>query len=137
MTRTYMISGDKLKEISFIHKNIDEKDLNEIIWRCQETQIQPVLGTGLYKKVLADITAFLDDSTPIPANYKTLLEDFIWPFLAACCEGRGTTHLNWKIREQAVGTNNDQYVKPGSKQETTDLKDEFNKDMIHYRNIMI
>lgn len=137
MERIQLISADKLKDISFIHKNMDEKDVSEIIWRCQEVSIQPILGTALYRKLQSDIDDLITNGTPIPTNYKILLEDYVWSCLVAYCEMRGTTNLNWKMREQAVGTNSDQFVRAGSKQETKDLQDTFQNDATHYRNLLI
>lgn len=137
MAKTYIISAEKLTEDGFIHGNVETKVLSVIIERVQLTKIKPVLGGVLYRKILEFIQDEQENSTPIPAAYLTLIDDYIVPALIPLIEIRATTHLNWKMKNKAVGTSSDEYIRPSVRQETSDLKDELMADAMAARNELI
>lgn len=139
-TRRYLIKLAELKDQSMIHSNVQDGKLKNILWRVQETEIHPILGTKLYKKLLDDIQAYNNGSapsTPIPADYKTLLDEYVLPCLIAYVEYRSIPRLNSKILAKGVGRNNDEYLSTADKQAEVDLQDEYKTDAIHFRNVLI
>lgn len=136
----FLISATDLKDNGFIHGNVEDKVLSVLIHRVQHNTIRPILGGVLYKKLLDDVEAYNNGnspSTPIPANYDTLLNDYVVPCLIPYVEMRATTHLNWKIRNKSVGTANDEHIRSSNRQETKDLVNELETDAIERRNELI
>lgn len=137
MAKVYIISAEKLTEDGFIHGNVETKVLSTIIERVQLTKIKPALGGVLYRKVLELIQDEQENSTAIPEPYATLIDTYIVPALIPLVEIRATTHLNWKMKNKAVGTSSDEYIRPSVRQETSDLKDELMADAMAARNELI
>lgn len=69
------ISEKYIKENSFVSDNIDPKHLHPVLKGVQDMHIHPMLGTKLYLK-LQDLVKN-SSSTPLPDDYKVLLEDYV------------------------------------------------------------
>ena len=52
----FLISAYNLKNLGFISQNVDDTLLSTIIIRVQDTMIEPILGTSLFKRLLEGIT---------------------------------------------------------------------------------
>ena len=71
---TLLVSQTYLREQSLISDNVDFKLLTPIIRIVQTIDIQQLLGTNLYDKILTDVEA-----TSLTGNYKTLVDDYVLP----------------------------------------------------------
>lgn len=80
MTQTFLISEAKLREYTDIDNNIDTALVKNAIREAQDIELQRLLGTLLYNKML-DLVSSGDISTGAYSNYKTLLDDYIQNFL--------------------------------------------------------
>ena len=76
MSVALFISEKYLKENSIISENVDFKQLKPEIIAIQDIYIEPLLGTGLYREIKAQIIA----GTVSSAN-QTLLDTMISPCL--------------------------------------------------------
>jgi len=80
MTTTFLISEAKLREYTDIDNNVDSALLKNGIREAQDIELQRLLGTLLYDKLLS-----LVDSNDINeasySNYKTLVDDYAQDFL--------------------------------------------------------
>jgi len=65
------ISETFLKQNTQVSDNVDVKYIREAILWAQDSEIQTVLGTTLYNKIQADITA-----GTLAGAYKTLVDDY-------------------------------------------------------------
>lgn len=140
MEKRYIISPEQLMKAGFIHQNTEATSISPIILRVQDRIIQSILGTKLYKKCLDLIQAYNNGNaptTPVPEPYKNLLNNFVIDCLVCYVEMETTTFITWKMRAAGVGQNNDQWFKPSSKQETTDLKKQIEVYAVHYRNQLL
>ena len=138
MVRRYLILLADLKDNSMIHGNVQDTELKNILFRVQDMEIQPILGTKLYKKLLDDIEAYDNgNGTPIPANYKILLEGYVIPALIPYVEYSCIPFLTTKIKAKSVGSNNDEFLTVADKQGQANLQDQYKPACIHYRNILI
>lgn len=68
-----MVSDEMIKDRTQIHGNIDPKLIYPDIKVAQDMYIHPILGTGLYDKILT----LIDAGGPPAGVYKTLLDNFI------------------------------------------------------------
>ena len=80
MTQTFLISEAKLREYTDIDNNIDTSLIKNGIRESQDIELQRVLGTLLYNKIVNLVSAgTIGDAGN--AVYKTLLDDYIQNFL--------------------------------------------------------
>ena len=55
MTDVFIISEENLRQFTDINNNVDSKLLKNAVREAQDIEIQRILGTKLYNKILADI----------------------------------------------------------------------------------
>jgi hypothetical protein len=80
MTETFLISEAKLREYTSIDNNVDTALIKNAIRESQDIELQRVLGTLLYDKIISLVNAgTIGDSAN--SAYKTLLDDYIQNFL--------------------------------------------------------
>lgn len=80
MTDTLLISWAKVKQYTDINNNLDAELIKNNIREAQDIELQRVIGTVLYDKMLDLVqTNDIDDSAN--ASYKTLLDDYIQDML--------------------------------------------------------
>ena len=78
MTDTLIISEAKLRQFTDLNDSVDTSLLKNAVRTAQDISIQRILGTKLYKSILAQIDA---GPTWIDANYENLVLDYIQDFL--------------------------------------------------------
>jgi len=76
MTTTLLISEAKLRQFTDLNNNVDSSLLTNAIRTAQDIELQRVLGTVLYNKILSDV-----DGGTISGDYKDLLDNWIQDFL--------------------------------------------------------
>lgn len=132
MDRTYFITAERLAQYGFIHANVEEDIMLNCIWRVQETQLQPILGTPLYDKLIADVKAGLTSG-----DYYDLMLNYVIPCLIPLVEIKMTWHITNEIENKGVGKNSDEYMRTNSVADNNNLRDELKKDADHFRNQLI
>lgn len=91
------ISAAKVKELSSIHGNVDDKYITPIINECQDLYIEPIIGTGLYNEIKGQLPSSLS------VLNATLLNTYIIPCLVAYIKYEAVTDLNFKFTNKNVG----------------------------------
>lgn len=127
-----LISTDKLKKRGYIHGNVEDSVLRTLIIRVQDTIVEPVLGTPLFKRLLAGI-----DADDLNADEITLMDDYIVPVMVAGCDYRSVGVITYQIRNKSVGLTQDEHLKAVSESENVRIKDELQSDMNHYKERLI
>lgn len=94
-----IISVDYFKNNTPFNLNIDDKLLRFSILMSQDENLQDILGTVLYKKILSLVQSG-DISLPANANYKTLVDDYIISSLIFWT----IVHGNFNIRAKSTST---------------------------------
>jgi len=72
MTDTFIISEAKLRQFTDLNNNVSTELLRNAVREAQDINIQRLLGTVLYEKILDDIAA-----DTLTGAYKTLVDDYI------------------------------------------------------------
>jgi hypothetical protein len=101
MARAKFISEAKLKEDSYINGNVDNKILGPLILECQEFYILPIIGTGIYNQIIAQINA-----SNVSVLNKTLLDDYVIPCLVRYIQYEAPIYLNYKFANSSVAVKN-------------------------------
>jgi len=76
MTTTFLLSEAKFREYSDVVNNLDTSLIKNAIREAQDIELQRIIGTLLYQKLLSDV-----DSSSLTGAYKTLVDNYIQDFL--------------------------------------------------------
>ena len=72
MTDVFLISEANLRQFTDLNNNVDSKLLSSAIRESQDIEIQIILGTRLYNKILDDI-----QNNTLSGDYQTLVVDWV------------------------------------------------------------
>jgi hypothetical protein len=67
-----LLSEETLRERTVVSNEVDTKYLQQVITDCQETHVQELIGTPLYKRLVAGV-----DAGDLSNDEKELLDDYI------------------------------------------------------------
>ena len=76
MTDTLLISEAKIRQYTDLNNNVDSKLLTSAILVQQDINIQRLLGTKLYHKLIDDVK-----TDTVDGNYRILLDEWVQPAL--------------------------------------------------------
>lgn len=79
MATALFVTEEKIKSFTGIDDNVDPVLLYPFILQAQDFYIQQTCGTKLYNKLKELVVDKVSGGTPIPQDYKTLLDDYISP----------------------------------------------------------
>lgn len=135
MSIVLLISETALKQYTVINDNVDACYITPAIKKAQDIGLQPLIGTALYKK-LCDLVSSGDIIDTENANYKTLLDVHVRPYL----QDRTAVELVWnlfaKIRNNGIVTSNDQQTQQMSIGDCEYLRKKLDYDATFYANRM-
>ena len=132
MATNYLVSVENLKKKGLIHTNSDTKILAVAINRVQSMNIQPALGSPLYRALLVRVA-----SDTWTANYTELMDDYVVPALVALVDYKVALLSNVKIVNKAVGRSSDENLTANTVSETISFRDELHKDAEFYLERLI
>lgn len=116
MTNILLISEDTLKTHSSLNKNIWADNLSSVIKATQDVDLQRILGSCLYKKVLE----LVNDGGIRNAKYsiyKTLLDEYITDYLIYQTLVNLIPEISTKITNMGLVVSNDEHVQNVSQSE--------------------
>ena len=96
---TLLISQQYLKDQSLISDNVDFKIITPVIRIVQTIDIQQLLGTNLYNKILSDVLG-----NNLTGAYKTLVDDYILPAMVFYIQARIPYALAYRFVNRGVVT---------------------------------
>lgn len=105
MNKVLLISEETLKTYSLVNDNIDGKYLLPAIQTAQDIDLETLIG-----KALLDKLCKLVETGEIVNNgkYKTLLDDYITPYLVWQVMSNLQLGINYKLSNSGVITNDDE-----------------------------
>ncbi len=114
MAKVYFIGEQKLKDNSVINGNVDNKILDPVILECQDLYILPIIGSGIFNELKAQLTP----PVTLTALNTTLLNDYIQPCLIKYIEYEAAMYLNVKYTNANLGKKSTDESQPLSIDET-------------------
>jgi len=109
--KVYLISTNYLKDNSTINLNVEDSLIKNAILEGQRINIQQMLGTSLYDKIIELVgDDSIDDS--INVNYKSLLTTYIQPCLTYWAQYHSIPFLNYKINNKNIGQQSSENTEP-------------------------
>ena len=76
MTTTFLVSEAKIREYTDLDNNVDTALIKNGIREASDIELQRLLGTLLYDKLLSDV-----DAGTLTGNYQTLVDNYVQDFL--------------------------------------------------------
>ena len=118
------ISTDALKKRALLNGNVEDSILRVIIQRAQTTEVEPLIGTSLYKRLVAGIAA-----SNLNANETILMDDYITPVMVYACDRRAIDATTYQIRNKTTGKGVDENITPVTPGENLKLDNQIRQDM--------
>lgn len=126
MTKILLISEDTLKTHSILNDNIFGKSLTPTIITTQDVDLQRVLGSCLYKEILAMVEDGRIRNTDF-SIYKTLLDDYITNYLIYQTLANLIPVISTKISNMGLVTTSDENITNASQSERDIIVSQYQK----------
>ena len=105
--RVQLVSETTLKKLTLINDNVDVCYIGPAIEKAQDMGLQPLIGTRLFDK-LCQLVADKNIGSADNLAYKTLLDDYITPYLCQRVMADIQVPLFAKIRNAGIVQSQDQ-----------------------------
>ena len=102
MARSLLINEADLTAFTDIGVGYNSNDLKNAVLKAQDRPLQDIIGKALLKRFEGDIAS----STALPADYTTLLNDYISPFLIQASYLEVLEQIYLKPRSNGLGQRN-------------------------------
>jgi len=128
----YLCDIKAIKKVAYTNQNVEDTMIVSVLIRVQDILIRPILGTTFYKRLLTGI-----NDGDLTVNESVLLQDYIFPVIAAAIDMRILKPLSLQIRAKTAGTTRDEHISPLSNAERVEFEDQLRSDYEVYRNILV
>lgn len=109
MANVLFISETFLKQNTQVSDNVDVKYIRESILWCQDSEIQPTLGSTLYNKIKTEI-----ENSTLTGVYKTLVDDYIQITLKHYVTAECLRMAHYKITNKGLQIQDSEQSSPAS-----------------------
>lgn len=122
----YLLSTADLKSYSPLNSNVDDALLNNAIMEAQEVELQQILGSCLYGRIIelvktGDITDYED--------YKYLLDEYCRKVIVYAATQRAAVYIRYKMMNKGVQSQNSDNSNPAELNELQFLMNHIKNDM--------
>lgn len=127
--RVLLLSEKTLKEDSLINDNVESTYIIPAIQVAQEQGLQQIIGTMLYDKICDMV-----DNNQVTADYRTLLDEYITPYLEYKVMADIQLPLSYKFRNLGVNQTIDERTYTPSLRDTQYLIEYYDNKAKFYSN---
>jgi len=132
MSYVLFISEAKLKDSTAINLNVDPQILLPYVLQAQRIYIEPKLGTTLYQKLEAEITA-----GTLTGSYKTLVDEYIGDCLPSWAFHMCIPYLRFKTENGNIYSKTSETGNALSTEEAQHLREEVRNNAEYFTERMI
>ena len=132
MAYVLFISEDKLKDSTAINMNVDVALLLPYVLQAQRIYCEPKLGTDLYQKLEAEITA-----GTLTGAYKTLVDDYIGDMLPHWAFHMCIPSLRFKVENGNIYSKTSETGTALSTEEAQHIREEVRNNAEYFTERMI
>jgi len=132
-TEILMLSVEELKKNSTIDYNVEDKILESSILDAQNIDIQAIVGTILYNKLISLIEND-DILTETYADYKILLDEYVYPAHLKFSLLRSIMPMRIAFRNKGIMQMNSENSTPVDKEFITYIETKIRNDVDFYAN---
>lgn len=128
MKQIYLVSTEYLKQNTVLNNNVDDSLLHNAILEASEIELQELLGSKLYKKLLELIN---NDQINAPENekYKILLDEYCTKVVLYAALHRAIPYIHYKAVNKGITTQSSDYSSTTSIQEMEFLMNKVKNDL--------
>lgn len=102
MATALFVTEEKLKSFTGIDENVDPSMLYPYVLQAQDFWIQSSCGTKLYEKLKELVIDFIQSGTPIPTDYKKLLDEYVSPTVIHYAYYQALPQLKYKTTNKGI-----------------------------------
>ena len=106
MNKIFLLGVQTLKENSAVNANVSDEYILPCIAEAQYSGLMPLIGKCLYSK-LCSLVASTEIELPENEPYKTLLDDYVVPYLIQKTQSELQLTIGFKIRNAGPVQNSD------------------------------
>ena len=132
MAYVLFISEEKLKDSTAINMNVDVAILLPYVLQAQRIYCEPKLGSPLYQKLEAEITA-----GTLAGAYKTLVDDYIGDMLPSWAFHMCIPYLRFRVENGGIYSKTSETGTPLSTEEAQHLREEVRNNAEYFTERMI
>lgn len=126
MAKVLLISEETIKKYTLINDNVDGKYLLPAMQATQDVDLDTILGTVLNKK-LQELVSNNTISDSANAKYKTLLDEYVTPYMCWQVMSNVQTAINYKMTNSGVIENQDDKKSRLSYADSKSLKAQYDR----------
>ena len=104
MATALFVTEEKIKSFTGIDENVDPSMLYPYVLQAQDFWIQQTLGTKLYDKMKELVVDYIVSGTPIPTDYKKLLDEYIAPTVVHYAYYQALPQLKYRATNKGVNS---------------------------------
>ena len=141
MAKTLLISQSTLQSKSIINDNVDWEMIKPVVEVVQDLYLQKIIGTDLFVKLQTDVDNYITSSTPIPVNYKLLLDNYITDYLCWMVVAHSGNVIKYRYMNKGVMEKNSENSQPISDEQFTAITktwlnyaEQYGEQLIKYIN---
>ena len=132
MAVDYLLSTDDLRKKGLIHVNTDTKLLSRAIQLVQDMEIQPILGSPLFRALLTRVR-----NNDWNADYRELMDDYVVPALVASVDAQIVVIGTNKITNKGTGRTTDDNFNPNNTADNSLYKDRLESFADFYKRRLV
>lgn len=132
ISRDFLVELSTVKSEGMILDNVGDEKLRVLLYRAQDLYIEPIMGTTLYKKLLADVAA--DSLTGI---YATIVNEYTLNCLICFVDYLYSETMSDKLAQQGSVKYVDPNFTTNGDDQGLDLSQHLRKTAYMYRNRLI
>lgn len=138
MSKVLLIGVRLIKAESIIESNVDDAVLSKVISNVQDIQLKPILGIDLFNTVCNEVIAKAANNSYIIAEpTKTLLDEYIQPYLVNATVAEFIAINNYKISNKGIQKLNDNSSSAINSNEVEYLKNYYDNYVSTYKSNLI
>lgn len=137
MSNVMLISPDEVKTSSQVNYNFDESVLGAAIRTAQNIYLTDIIGVGLVTKLqtlvynaIKGLSDSIEDASN--ADYKTLLDEYVTPFLVAKTQVECCIQSSFQIRNMGIVQDSDTNVRAAALSDIKYVKDYYDTQSCTY-----
>jgi len=132
----HLLKVENFKDSAPITQDVDSVLAKKVLFTAQDIHIQSLLGTVLYKHILALVVSG-DIALGGNTSYKTLLDDYIIPSLQSNGYYRLISHLHTQVTDKGLMQRRGEFADQAGSIEVKRLRGDARNDFEFRDNLMI
>jgi len=128
----YLLSTDDLKKKGLIHQNTDTKLLARAIQLVQDMEIQPILGSILYRALLNRV-----NTNTWTTEYRTLMDTYVVPAMVAAVDAQIVVIGSNEITNKGTGRTQDDNFTTNGRSDNSLYKDRLESFADYYKRRLV